>query len=165
PKAPRAPKAPRKPKAVRRLRSTRRDASITSATPSRTQSVIEIKRPPKGGTRRDRRKDDTENTKAEKPKKKPKTLRQTRHRQNEEQKSDKTQEDEETKNTSAYMRVIPPEKTSREVTSLSCPIMETACEEHAFITEVANKPPPNLDNFFQMADPFANENDMLDVGH
>ncbi|PIO72272.1 hypothetical protein TELCIR_05810 [Teladorsagia circumcincta] len=45
----------------------------------------------------------------------------------------------------------------------SCPVLETACEENAFITELANKPPPNMDNFFEMADPFANENDMLDI--
>ncbi|KAK6050464.1 hypothetical protein COOONC_12031, partial [Cooperia oncophora] len=46
---------------------------------------------------------------------------------------------------------------------ISCPVLETACEENAFITEHANKGQPKIDNFFEMADPFAKEDDMLDI--
>ncbi|WKX88390.1 hypothetical protein Q1695_008211 [Nippostrongylus brasiliensis] len=42
-------------------------------------------------------------------------------------------------------------------------LLETACEEKAQITAAVNKPAPNIDNFFEMADPFANDDDMLDI--
>ncbi|RCN45166.1 hypothetical protein ANCCAN_08853 [Ancylostoma caninum] len=68
------------------------------------------------------------------------------------------------KDTSCYLQVLPgTEKTTKHKDSASYPVLETACEEHAFITEAVNKPPPKIDNFFELANPFENECDMLDV--
>ncbi|KAK6725484.1 hypothetical protein RB195_004050 [Necator americanus] len=47
--------------------------------------------------------------------------------------------------------------------SESYPILETACEDRALLTEAVNRPPPKIDNFFEMANPFENEYDLLDV--
>ncbi|VDM74050.1 unnamed protein product [Strongylus vulgaris] len=67
------------------------------------------------------------------------------------------------KDSSCYLQVFPGTEKTAKADSTSYPVLETACEECAFMTEAAKKPPPKIDDYFELANPFENECDMLDV--
>lgn len=170
-----------KTKKLKTLRSLKRDVtskkkkvsteSIRSLLTPCTRSFIEPKTPVKPNPKRERRvEDDAEDTKAEKPKKREKSLVTPKKEESSTVNVEPTaitplqlelltaKEDE-----SVYATSVPRETTEHDVTSCTVPIVETACEDKAFITELLNKPAPNTDHFSRMADPFATENEVLDV--
>ncbi|EYC02218.1 hypothetical protein Y032_0101g3373 [Ancylostoma ceylanicum] len=134
----------------------------------------ELRQPPEAHPKRARHVE-IGSTRAEKPRKREKFKRKSReiNKKPEQEKTQASKEKEEKKpttsekkdkDTSCYLQLFPgTEKTGKDNDSTSYPILETACEEHAFITELVNKPPPKIDNFFELANPFENECDMLDV--
>ncbi|CAJ0595829.1 unnamed protein product, partial [Cylicocyclus nassatus] len=112
-----------------------------------------------------------ENTRAEKPRRRPKFQKQSKQlkemmenrRSEEERKPSKEEVKKEVKiakkeakkDSSVYLQALLNE--SETAIEHSPSPLHTACEEKALITEAVNKPPPKIEDFFEMANPFDNE--------
>ncbi|KJH44052.1 kinase domain protein [Dictyocaulus viviparus] len=110
---------------------------------------------------------DKENTKAEKPKKRPRAINIQPQSVKKKELQPQLQNADNVCGQSIMLIDVTQSNmvtTHKDIggTSYSCPIMETACEK-AFISEGVVKGAPNIESFFASANPFSNENDMLDI--